>query len=120
MIEAACHCGAVRLEADRRPTRVTSCNCSICHRYGALWAYYTRKSARLVFGARDVAAYSWGDRGIEFCHCKVCGCLTHYDSVTKTPDSRLAINARMADPGLLERVKVRHFDGRDTFKTLTP
>ena len=38
MIEASCHCGAVRLEIAQRPERLTSCNCSICRRLGALWA----------------------------------------------------------------------------------
>jgi hypothetical protein len=115
MIEATCHCGAVRVEANRRPTKVTSCNCSICHRYGTLWAYYTRKSARLVSAPDRVAAYIWGDRCIEFYHCTTCGCVTHYESAEKTPDSRFAINARNLDPALLEHAAVRHFDGRDTW-----
>ena len=50
MIKAACHCGAVRLEADPAPTRVNDCNCSICRRYGVLWAYYGRGQVRLVPG----------------------------------------------------------------------
>ncbi len=51
MIRASCHCGAVVIEADRLPRGVTECNCSICRRLGARWAYYTRKSARIVAGA---------------------------------------------------------------------
>ena len=42
MIRASCHCGAVVMEADSQPRSVTACNCSICRRYAALWAYYTR------------------------------------------------------------------------------
>lgn len=118
MIEVACHCGAVRLEARRRPTRVTSCNCSICHSYGALWAYYTRKSARLVTARDQVAPYVRGDRCIEFYHCTTCGCVTHYESTSKTPDSRLAINARLMEPSILAAATVRYFDGRDTWKYL--
>jgi hypothetical protein len=33
MIEASCHCGAVRLEIDSPPAEVTDCHCSICRRY---------------------------------------------------------------------------------------
>jgi hypothetical protein len=40
MIEASCHCGAVKLEIQSAPNGVTDCNCSICRRYGVLWAYY--------------------------------------------------------------------------------
>ena len=42
MIEASCHCGAVRLEIDSPPDEVTDCHCSICRRYGALWACLER------------------------------------------------------------------------------
>ena len=38
MIEAACHCGAVRLSVPSAPDTVTECNCSICRRLGARWA----------------------------------------------------------------------------------
>ena len=64
MLHASCHCGAVRLELARRPRRLTDCNCSICRRYGALWAYYSRKTARVVEGATSV--YRWRHRALEF------------------------------------------------------
>ena len=39
MIEGACHCGAVRWKFDVTPKSATACNCTICRRYGVLWAY---------------------------------------------------------------------------------
>ena len=65
MIEASCHCGAVRLELPRAPRRLLSCNCSICRRNGGLWAYYTAGSLRFRYRKRDVEAYAWGDRMIR-------------------------------------------------------
>ena len=118
MIRASCHCGAVLMEADAPPPSVTSCNCSICRRYAALWAPYTRTEARLVAGADRVVAYVWGDRGIEFYHCRECGCCTHYESVEKNGDSRFRINARCFAPEDLAKVAVRHFDGAHTWKYL--
>jgi hypothetical protein len=106
------------MEADRSPRGVTSCNCSICRRLGALWAYYSRKTARIVKGADNVAAYVWGDKTIEFYHCKTCGCATHYESVQKDADSRFAINGQCFAPEDLADVPVRHFDGADTWKYL--
>jgi hypothetical protein len=111
MIRASCHCGAVVMEADRLPRSVTSCNCSICRRLGALWAYYTRKTARIVTGTDNVSAYVWGDKTIEFCHCKICGCATHYES-------GFAINGCCFAPEDLAGIAVRHFDGADTWKYL--
>ena len=39
MIEGSCHCGAVHWRFEGIPKSATTCNCSICRRYGALWAY---------------------------------------------------------------------------------
>ena len=102
MLTAACHCGAVRLEVARRPRQLTDCNCSICRRYGSLWAYYTRKTARLQSPEDTVSRYVWGDGKIEFCFCKTCGCITHHERVEKTSDSMIGVNARMMEPGYLD------------------
>jgi hypothetical protein len=114
----SCHCGAVSFELDHGPNALTDCNCSVCRRYGSLWAYYTRETARIEFAPDAVTAYSWGDRQIEFFHCKRCGCLTHYESVQKQPDSRIAVNTRMLDAADVAGIQVRHFDGADTWKYL--
>ena len=118
MVRASCHCGAVVLEADALPEDATSCNCSICRRLGALYAYYTRAEARLVAGHDAVSAYVWGDRMIEFYSCRTCGCSTHYEGTDKNPDSRFAINARCFEPEDLAKLRVRRFDGADTWKYL--
>ena len=38
-VEGACHCGAVRWLYRGMPESATACNCTVCSRYGALWAY---------------------------------------------------------------------------------
>ena len=39
----------VSLEIDSPPEEVTECNCSMCRRYGVLWAYYlTAAGARVA------------------------------------------------------------------------
>ena len=59
MIEASCHCGAVTLEVAAAPEILTSCRCSLCRRYGALWAYYSPKQVRI---AGPTEFYMWGDK----------------------------------------------------------
>lgn len=100
MIRAACHCGAVRITMEPAPRWVLDCNCSICRRYGALWAYRWDFLAQkthdiaLVQGAEALESYLWGDRMIAFCRCKACGCLTHHVGLDK-PDMIRGVNARM-------------------------
>ena len=48
MLTATCHCGALRIEVPRKPSSLTSCNCSICRRYGTLWAYYKASTVRVL------------------------------------------------------------------------
>ena len=115
---AVCHCGKVRIEIDELPETVSECNCSICRRYGALWGYYTREQVRLDAAPGALTAYVWGDRTIQFWHCRDCGCLTHYESVDKHARSRVAINARMLPLEVLQSLPVRHFDGADSWKYL--
>ena len=115
MIQASCHCGAVRIEIDLLPDTLTQCTCSICRRYGALWAYCSRDTARVVSGHDSETAYTWGDELIEFCHCNTCGCVTHYEDVEKLEESRLAVNARMIAPQETARLRIRTFDGADTW-----
>jgi len=118
MLHASCHCGAVTIEVFDKPASVTQCTCSICHRYGAQWAYCTRSTASVSCNPGDIVAYSWGDKSLEFYHCKHCGCLTHYESVEKLDNSRIAVNARMMSPGDIADVPVRTFDGAKTWKYL--
>ena len=112
---ASCHCGAVKMEALVKPTSLTECNCSICRRYGAKWAYFTNRTARVHCSPDSVTAYSWGDREIAFFHCITCGCLTHYESTVKSDNSRVAINARMMEAADISQVPTRYFDGASSW-----
>ncbi len=113
MITASCHCGAVTLEIDAPPTEVTDCNCSICRRYGVLWAYYTLAQVRLVPAQPPTDVYMWDDRAIEFHRCRTCGCVSHWSPVEQRHD-RMGVNARLMEPRVLARARVRHLDGAET------
>ena len=117
MIEAECHCGNIKLEANSLPVSVTNCNCSICNRYGALWAYYTPGDVSINEG-QPSSVYSWGEKNIEFHYCTICGCVTHYVSVKEYKGERVAINARMMKPETISSIPVRNFDGAVSWKYL--
>ncbi len=97
---------------------LTQCTCSVCRRYAALWAYCTPKTARVHRAPGASTAYSWNDRVIEFHHCSTCGCLTHYEAARKSDDMRIAVNARMLPSDVTAGIRVRTFDGADSWKYL--
>jgi len=118
MYKASCHCGALNIEVDEKPESLTQCTCSICHRIGAQWAYYTRQQVRVAGLDAAGSAYLWGDKCIEFYHCKTCGCTTHYESIEKDKDSRIAVNTRMMRREDVSDIALRTFDGADTWEFL--
>jgi hypothetical protein len=118
MLTATCHCGAVRLEVARRPRRLTDCNCSICRRYGTLWAYYKEEAVRVVCARGATSSYSWGDKSLRFVRCNTCGCITHWQRIRSTAESTMGVNARNFEPGEIASVRVRKLDGASTWKYL--
>jgi hypothetical protein len=118
MLAAICHCGAVRVEVPRRPRSLTNCNCSICRRYGTLWAYYKASEVRVIGAPGATSEYSWGDKTLRFVRCNTCGCITHWEPILRKEDSRMGVNARNFEPGSLGSVRIRLLDGASTWRYL--
>ena len=110
MIDASCHCGAVRFTVETAPDEVTDCNCSICRRYGALWAYYQAPQVRFEPANGPTDVYLWGRRQLGFHRCRACGCLTHWAAVDRRYE-RMGVNARLMPPQVLAAAPVVCFDG---------
>ncbi len=110
MIEASCHCGAVRFTVETAPDELTDCNCSVCRRYGALWAYYQAPQVRFDPASGPTDVYLWGRRQLGFHRCRACGCLTHWAAVDRRY-TRMGVNARLMPPEVLAAVPVMPFDG---------
>ena len=114
MIESSCVCGAVRLAIASAPDELVDCNCSICRRYGSLWAYYPLKDVTVPNGLTDI--FMHGPKRIEFHRCKTCGCVTHWWPATKRDE--MGVNARLMEPAVVAGARVRRLDGADTWKYL--
>ena len=74
------------------------CNCTICRRYGALWAYLRGEAPVELILRPDPAAtetYRWSTEMLAFHRCKVCGCVTHMEAVAIDPPEIYGVNARM-------------------------
>ena len=118
MLRTSCHCGAGQIQLARRPGRLTECNCSICRRYGARWAYCSRASTRLAATEGALERYERGG-GLAFLRCRTCGCVVPWEPVTaRGGRERIGVNMRLADdPAALANIQVRRFDGARTWRT---
>lgn len=117
MIEASCHCGAVRISLARAPDELTECNCSICRRLGALWAYYDPWEVTVCAAEDDIAGYVRESRLLRFCHCRHCGCPTHWEGFHPEV-RRVGINARLLEPEVVDEAHIRRIDGAYDYEDL--
>ena len=113
---ATCHCGTVKVEVPREPETITDCNCSICRRYGVLWAYYKDAEVTLTGPADARDGYVWGDRSQTFIRCKHCGCVMQWKKMAVGQNTWTGVNARNFDPAALGAVRIRLLDGASTRK----
>lgn len=118
MFSVECHCGNLALTASRAPASMTNCNCSICHRLGALWAYYDRNDVELHGAGEPADTYRWGEKTITYHRCGRCGCTTHYTATKKDGSELIALNCRMAPEAQTAAIRVRRFDGLDSWRYL--
>lgn len=117
-LRATCHCGTVSLILDRVPDAVTECTCSICRRYGVLWAYYSPAEVRLEPPDAATESYSWGDRSLAFHRCVSCGCVTHWAPLAGRDQGRMGVNARLLPLEIVAAARLRHLDGAVTERYL--
>lgn len=116
MLKGTCHCGAAGWTFEDMPKSATACNCTICRRYGVLWAYGF--AGHGVETSGPTTSYLRADGGdITFHFCATCGCVTHYAATAPGEDGRVltAVNLRMADPDPIFDLPVEHFDGHIRF-----
>ena len=117
-VTATCHCGAVCVHVRQAPRVLTQCNCSICRRYGALWAYYRPASVRVEAARSALQSYSWRRRIRIYYRCGTCGCVMHYTYRQERSWSTVGVNAVNFDPGVIAAARVRRLDGAKTWRFL--
>ncbi len=108
--EASCHCGAVRLSLSHAPDEVTECNCSLCRRYGVLWAYYEAGDIEGLPLEGLTDTYAWGRKNVDFHRCAKCGCVVLW--APRAPGRSMhGINARLLPPEILSAAALTFKDG---------
>lgn len=96
MLEGACHCGQIRWRFAGVPASGTICNCSVCRRYAALWAYGAEGQEIEVSGTTQ--PYAWGRQWLDFHFCPACGCVAYWRAKRPEADGRrwMGVNLRLA------------------------
>jgi hypothetical protein len=117
MLHGSCHCQSVHWHFNTLPESATACNCTVCRRYGTLWAPDHEGEGSTVAG--PTRAYVRG-KAIEFHFCPTCGCVAYWraQQVDELGRRRIAVNLRLTEPGPVAQLPIDHFDGLDSFDDL--
>lgn len=110
-MEGVCHCGQVRWRFEGVPRSATACNCSVCRRHGALWAYGFEGVDFTVSG--ETLTYVWNRRWLAFHFCGKCACVVAWLAASRGEDGRLrgAVNLRLVDdPNVVSGIALVHHD----------
>src|SRR5580698_4545731 len=121
MLTGSCHCGAACWTLEGDPGPATACNCTLCRRYGVLWAYdYEGERIKVLGLSTAYARAGEPDPTLEIQFCPTCGCVLCWRglSVDSAGRRRIAVNLRLAEPNAVADLPIDHFDGLDTFEDL--
>jgi hypothetical protein len=120
-LTGVCHCGATHWTLEGDPGPATACNCTLCRRYGTLWAYdYEGERIRIFGPSTAYARKGNADPSLEIRFCPTCGCVLCWRGLRVDAEGRrrIAVNLRLAEPSAVADIPIDHFDGLDTFDDL--
>lgn len=121
MLTGTCHCGAAHWTLEGDPGSITACNCTLCRRYGVLWAYdYVDERIRVAGPMRSYTRAGKDAPSLEVLFCPTCACVLAWRGLRPSAGgrTRIAVNVRLAPPEAVADLPIDHFDGLDTHDDL--
>ena len=116
MLNLSCLCGQVRIETRKRPDFINECNCTLCRKSGARWAYFHPSDVRVEGTTKGYCRQDKDDPAAEIQFCSNCGSTTHFiltaSAVAKFGNVQTGVNARLADERDLAGLELRYPDGQ--------
>ncbi|MEL6449747.1 MAG: GFA family protein [Pseudomonadota bacterium] len=118
----SCHCGFVRFTVTAQIDHKRICNCSLCHKRGALIFRVPADVLRLDTPLDQLTHYQWGSQTAHDYFCPHCGILpfrrpsapTAAERAAGVPDfTGWAINLPCLDGFDPRDLPTRHIPGRD-------
>lgn len=105
----ACHCGRLAFTFEADIGSAMTCNCSICHRVGAVWHGLAAECFHVLQGMEQAGIYQFGSMTAKHYFCTNCG--VHPFIRPRLAPHAWAVNLRCVSGVDLSRVVVERFDG---------
>ena len=108
----ACHCGAVAFTVELDTSTALKCNCSICTKLGAFWAFAPKDKFKLTSGAAKQGDYQFGKKQLHHRFCTACGVESYAEGTAPDGSATVGINLRSIEAIDVDKLSPRPFDGR--------
>ncbi|AJR24473.1 MULTISPECIES: GFA family protein [Sphingobium] len=116
MVRITCLCGRIGLTIEKRPAFINACNCTLCSKTGAHWAYLDPREVRVEGATQSYCREDKDDPAAEIQFCGRCGSTTHFtlsaSAVSRFGNGMMGVNMRLADERDLAGIELRYPDGR--------
>jgi hypothetical protein len=116
MITLSCLCGQVSLDVAKRPDFIHECNCTLCSKTGARWAYFHPSEVSVQGTTHGFSRIDKDEPAADVRFCPTCGSTTHFgltpEAVAKFGNTMMGVNMLLADEADLAGVELRYPDGR--------
>ena len=116
MLALSCLCGKVRIELEKQPDHINECNCSLCAKSGARWAYFHPSEVSVEGATAGYSREDKSDPAADVRFCTKCGSTTHFTltegAAAKFGNTLIGVNMRLANERDLAGIELRYPDGQ--------
>ena len=111
-LNGSCHCGAIAFAVDADPASAMQCNCSICSRLGAIWAFTPKAQFKLTKGEGKQGDYQFNKHVLHHRFCPTCGIESYAEAKGPDGTDMVGINLRCVEGLDVSKLSPKQFDGR--------
>ena len=108
----SCHCGAVAYTVEVDTDQALKCNCSICTRLGAVWAFAPKAKFNLNRGAGKQGGYLFNKQVLHHRFCSSCGIESYAEGTGPDGAPMVGINLRCVEGVDVDKLSPKAWDGR--------
>ena len=108
----SCHCGAVAYTVEVDTAQALKCNCSICTKLGAVWAFAPKSKFTLAKGADKQGDYLFNKKRLHHHFCTKCGIESYAEGTGPDGSPTVGINLRCVEGIDVDKLSPRAWDGR--------
>jgi len=111
-LNGSCHCGAIAYTVEADPDAAVTCNCSICARLGAVWAFGPKAAFKLVRGEGKLGDYQFNKHVLHHRFCPSCGIESYTEGKGPDGSEMVGVNLRCVEGVDVAKLSPRQIDGR--------